>query len=234
MSDFRNMTEVLNHVEKTIVIDLIPHVVALDSDPRLIEALYEPDQGIYLIGSVEPLVRLTGTYFTRREWESTRRPIQQKDTVEDLLALQDDILDYKGDILITLKDLTLKRRFFKNQPTVPSIGIKAAICVIEQYLVSVSRHSNRFHPCYRLEKLVDPSKGSKLIETDEYMHGFERLLDIVTEFVNGNHWNLYFTHLRGTSLVIQQGIDYRIFKYYQDQFKDADDDGEQEEINKCS
>lgn len=242
MSDFRSITEVLNHVEKMVIIDLIPHVLLLNERPNLLDALKPPTQGVYVVGSIEPIVRSDGWYFANVPGTIERLPIQVPINVANLSALKADITDERGKMVLQAKDLITNARFFRDEPSVPVTALKAAIATVEQYLFAVSRHNRRMHPTYALEYLIkqehiqptfdvdmrgnetgqptieDVVRNPTILDTDEYMHAFEHLLDQVTDFVDGKHWNFYFTKVKGTSLILEQGIDYRIYKYYQAEF----------------
>lgn len=219
MSDFKNITEVLNYAQSTLVVSLLEHVIELDEKYQ--EALIPPPEGIYLLGAIQPVLEIGKTYYPKSKYLQPEHLFHATTDIDALLTLKDDIVNQNGDLVIRFRDLVTSRRYFKPSPTLPVIALKAAIGVVEQYLVSVSRHSRRTHPAYRIENLVLPGNDN-LVDSDDYMHGFERLLDIVTSFVNGDHWNLYHTKIKGTNLIIEKGIDYRILRYYEELFKEVD------------
>lgn len=214
MQDFKSMTDVLLYVKGALVIDLMPHVMAVDEDPFL-KALVKPPEGLYLVGSIEPLVEKGKAYYPRSQFPTAAQPIQDLHT---LSSLKDDIVNTNGDIVLTLRDLITKSKFIKKEPTVPVTALKAAVSVVEQYLTSVSRNSKRSHPRYRLEFLVKETYHDLIID-DEYMKVFKKLLNEVSDFVADDTFNMYYTKIKGTSLIIEKGIDFRIHCYYEDLFK---------------
>jgi hypothetical protein len=213
MQDFKNLTEVIGHIEKVIVIDLMDHITNLDESH--FQAFIEPLAGVYVVGNIEPLLEEGKTYFPKAQYPNPRSRLK---TVADILSHKDDIVDANGDTVVTFRDLVLKNKFFKPEPSVPSIALKAAIGIVEQYITSVSRHSKRNHPRYRIDYLVK-MQHQDLVVTDEFMHAFEKLLDQVMDFIGDDHWNFYFTRIKGTSLIIEKAIDYRIYCYYENLFK---------------
>jgi hypothetical protein len=221
VSDFKNITEVLNHVEGSLVISLLDHVMGLEDKYQ--DALISPPEGIYLITDIQPIMEIGKTYYPKSRYPQPEALFHATTDIDTLLSLRDDIVDHNGDMVIRHRDLVSRRRYFKTEPTLPVIALKAAIGIVEQYLVSVSRHSRRTHPRYRIDNLVLPG-NEHLIECDEFMHAFDRLLDIVTRFVDGDHWNLYHTRIKGSNLIVEKGIDYRILCYYENVFKETEEE----------
>lgn len=221
MADFKNLSEVLNYVKEATVIDLMSHVMSLDDEPFL-KALVEPTEGLYLIGSIEPFIDKSKVYYPKAFHGD---PAMQIKDFSKLAALKDDIVNANFETVITYRDLVLKSKYIKKEPTVPVTALKVAISIVEQYLTSISRFSKRKHPKYRLEYLIK-QEYQYLVITDEYMHAFENLLDQVMAFVGDDHWNIYFTKIKGTNLIIEKAIDYRIFTFYQNHFasQEAEDE----------
>lgn len=218
MIDFKNMAEVLSHVEEVLVIDLMEHVTSMDE--QYIKALIEPIKGIYVIGHVEPLLNDGKLYYPKALYPNPKSRIK---SLDNLASINDDIVNEQGEVVITLKDLVLKGKFLKREPTVPVTAVKAAISVIEQYLISSSWYTKRSHPQYRLEYLVKP-ECQVMVVNDEYLDVFQRLRRLVMNFVGDDQWNIYFTKIKGTNFIIEKAIDYRIYCYYENLFKDQDEE----------
>lgn len=214
MHDFQDLNAVINYVKEAIVIDLMDHVMAIDEDPYLI-ALNEPPEGIYLAGSIEPIIEKGKMYYPKALYPNPRSKITDFSKIRDL---KDDVVNADGEIVLRYKDYVTKPRFFKTEPTVPSVALRAAVSVVEQYLISAASHSKRSHPRYRLEYLVKPEFQNLVIE-DKYILAFKNLLEKVKTFVGEDTWHMYFTKVKGTSLIIEKGIDFRIYRYYEDEFK---------------
>lgn len=208
--DFKSITEVLNHNKEVTVIDILSHVMSLDEDPYL-KALVPPAEGIYLLGSIDPILYKDRMYYEMKTGKSIE--------FAKILKINDDIVDETGRIIVSLKDLKTKARFFKHEPSVPSVGIKIAIAVVTRYLGTLCRHTRHVHDRIRIDKYVRP-EYQEMVDKEEFVHGFERLLDLVTDFVGRDTWNIYFYKLRGTSLVIEKSVDWRVYRYYETRFEE--------------
>lgn len=213
----KNMNELLTYVEEVAVIDLLTHAMSLDEGMR--DALNEPPEGLYLVGSIEPIMAVGRAYFPRSQWNNPKAIIRDFSKITDI---KEEIINSNMETVLTVRDLVTKSRFFRNEPTIPVMAMKAGIGIVEQYLSSICRHSRRTHPTYRLEYLVK-NEHRNLVDSDEYMHSFEKLLDQVMEFVGDDNWCYYFTKIKGSSLIIEKGIDHRIFKFYENLFKAEDE-----------
>lgn len=213
-TDFKNLTEVLEHVEETIVIDLLQHAVSLEEDPYLI-ALKDPVPGVYITGDLEPIINFNNIYYRKQQFGSKSGLIKN---FEQVITACDDIVNEHAGLVLTHRNIKTKKRFLNPAPTVPAMAIKAAISVVQRYLNTLSHHMRYAGNTYRLENLIQ-DKYVSLIEKDEYLHAFEKLLDTVAEFVGKDHWNLYFYKLKGTSMIVTKGVDWRIYDWYRIQFE---------------
>lgn len=213
MSDFKSMTEVYNHVEEALVIDLMEHVTTMEEKYQ--QALIEPPKGIYIAGAIEPLLQEGRSYYPRALYPNPRGKLK---TLNDIASHSDDIVNEAGDIVLSFKDIVHKRKFITNEPTIPATALKVAVSIVEQYIISSCCHSKRSHPTYRLEYLVRPEYQDMIIN-DEYIQQFYRLRDKVMDFIRDDRWNVYFTRIKGTSLIIEKGLDFRVCCYYEHLFK---------------
>lgn len=221
MSDFKNLIEVLSHVEESLVIDLLPYARVVGSDENIGKLFVEPEVGIYLAGDAEPLFKQDSSYFIRDRTTGNFVAIPKPYTVTSTLLVRADIYNSKGEVVARDTMLQKVYRLLSEHPTTPVMAIRAAIATVDHYLTTVSRHTNRRFPQYRFTNLLKPSpEANDFIEKDEFMHAYEHLLDKVTDFVDGKHWNLYHLSVKGNSLIVQRGIDHRIYCYYQQIFKE--------------
>lgn len=209
-NDFKTMTEVVLHIEEVTVIDLLQHVVGLDD--KYLDALKPAPEGIYLQGSLEPIVSLTNPGY----WADTKELIT--DFAKALKSKQADIVNMHGDVMLSRADMHKKARFLKPEPTLPATAIKAAVAVVQTYLNNLCRHTRTNICKYRLEQLVRESHMT-VIEKDEFTVAFEKLIDQVQDFVGRNRFNLFCTKLRGGQLIIEMGVDFRIMEWYQQKFE---------------
>lgn len=216
----RNLQDLVEYVEEVVVIDLLSHAMSLDEVLR--DALNEPTEGLYLVGSIEPIMVTGNIYYPKSQYYKPEGVINDFNKVK---TIKEEIVNSKMETVLSVKDLATKSKFFRMEPTVPVMAMKAAIGIVEQYLTSVCRHSRRTHPTYRLEYLVKQENRS-LVDNDEYARAFKKLLDQVMDFIKEDNWALYFTRVKGSSLVIEKGVDYRIFTYYENIFKTQEEKAE--------
>ncbi len=222
MHDFKNMSEVQGYNEETLVLDLLQHAMALEDEPYA-KALVAPEKGLYLLGSIDPILRDSEKYYYQSQMVadptkgngviSFEASLPIKD-LGKIAKFADDVFDSRGKLVLTAKDIKAKGKFFRTEPTVPSTAIKMAITIVQRYLYILCRHTDHSHTSYRMEALVKEEYGY-LIDTDKYMVGFERLLDQVMNFVGKDTWNIYYCSIKGTSLIINKSLDWRIVRYYE-------------------
>jgi hypothetical protein len=215
MHDPKCLSEVLEHNKEVLIIDLLDHVTCVED--HYLKALVEPTKGIYITGSIEPFIKETGPYFMRELFPSPKGEVSYL----DILSTKSDILDSSGTQVISGKDLVLKRKFLSLKPSIPVVAMKAALAVVDDYVTSVCRKANR-NRTYNLYNLVKPEFHSTIVAKDEFMHVFERLLDQVMKFIGDDTWNIYFIKVKGTSLIIEKSVDWRIYRYYEMTFKEQE------------
>lgn len=220
MHDPKTLSEVLEQTKEVMVIDLLDHVTSIEE--QYLNALVEPTEGIYVTGSIEPLFKPDQTYCMKAITTPGDLTIIPYNTI---LASKYDVLDKNGNLVISAKDLFLKKKFLSNKPSVPAVAIKAALAVVDDYITSVCRKANR-NRCYNLYSLVKHEYHSSMVSKDEFMHVFERLLDQVMKFIGNDTWNIYFVKIKGTSLIIEKSVDWRVYRYYEDLFKAEENDEE--------
>jgi cobalamin biosynthesis Mg chelatase CobN len=233
MQDFKKIEEIYQHVEETFVVDLIKHALSLDEEHTA--PLIEPDKGLYLPGNFEPTFYEEQTYYAKSGlvYDQTTKgvtvntaastPIKNLDMIPKLF---EDIYDSKMNMIMPAHDLRRLARHFKRAPTIPAIAVRMAIGTVQKTVSTICRHSCAGYQRYRPDLLVKP-EFVELVNNDEYMHAFETLLDEVQAFINKDHWNFYTYRIRGGTLIIQKGLDWRIAEYYRMKFEqeEAEHDG---------
>lgn len=58
-----------------------------------------------------------------------------------------------------------------------------------------------------------------LAHDNEFIGAIENLYDEVMDFIGNDDWNLYSYQLKGTSLIINKGVDWRVYEYYRMKFE---------------
>jgi hypothetical protein len=214
--DFESLEKVLRHNVQADVIDLMPYIMALEDDPYL-KALEPAPVGIYLPGNVEPFLKEGERYHYANG--------EQVKDIKEILKNKKDIFNSEMVRVVSGKDLITKARFFKTEPSLPVTAYKLAVAVVGRYLSNLCRHTSGARNGHNLYKYVKP-EFHQLVDNDEYMIAFEKLLDRVMRFVGNDTWNIYFMKTKGASLIIEKGVDWRIYRYYELTLNDEDDEDE--------
>lgn len=211
MQDFYTLNQVIGYSKEALVVDLLDHVMALDD--QYLSALIEPHQGIYLVGGLSPIFPHNHQYWVKHQPRDPELAIPW----DKLLLMREDIVDKDGQVVITRKDMLTKAKFMRNEPSIPVVGVKMAIAISQHYLNAKCRHNRfNFHQ-YKIDDLVKPA-FEWMIHKEEFLHGFKKLLDMIDAFIKDDDSHIYFYKVKGTSMVIEKGVDYRILRYYEDKF----------------
>jgi len=240
MQDFKSMEEVYAHVDETLVVDLLKHALSLDE--KYSAMLKDADKGLYLPGDFEPTFRQDKLYFRKAGMAmsttgvpeiiaheetslakkaikggvmdmSTNPPI----ALEGLSKIVDDIYDQDFNLIMSAKDMSKLGRHLKVDPTIPANAVRMAMGIIQSTVHTMCRHSTPGFHSHRPDRLVKPELDIDVY--GEFENAFERLLVQVHNFIDCNHWNFYTYRLRGTTLIIQRGLDWRIAEYYRMKFE---------------
>lgn len=231
MIDFKSLTEVLSHVEQVLVIDLLDHAMSLSEECS--KGLIAPAKGLYILGSLEPILLESEKYYYKTQIVTAGLKNEIYDfaaspAIKDLSKITkfaDDVYDSTGRVVLTSKDIRSKGKFFRNDPGVPSVAIKMAIAMVQRYLGTLCRHTSHIHTNTRVEHLVKDDH-QYLIDNDEYLIAFDNLITQINHFVANDQWNIYFYKIKGTSMVILKGVDWRVYRYYELTLTDHDNQQE--------
>jgi hypothetical protein len=219
MSDVKNLQQLLHENKETYVIDVLDHVLSVDEDPYMI-ALKEPVKGIYLPGSIDPIVRADSLYYPKSKLYEKNTNIK---SIDEIFDLKEDLVDREGKVVLSYRDLKLKAKYLKREPTVPAVGVKMAIGVVLHYLNNLYCHTHVNTIPYRLENFIK-KEYMELYYSDAYSSVFENLLEQVMNFIGKDYYFIYFYRVKGTCLFIEKCIDYRIYKYYEMTLRTEDED----------
>lgn len=203
-----DLNKLLMQNKEVFAIDVLPHVQRLSEEYT--EALLPPPPGIYVTGSIEPLFSDAEKYYERSQLGMEGYHLK---SIEEILHAKEDIVNSHGEMVLALRDIRTKGRYLKDHPTIPAVGVKAAVSVVLGYLNSLNKNTNINLSNFKLEYLVKP-EYIRLVTREDFSVAFESLLDAVMEFINGDTWHIYFYSLKGTTLVIEKTIDWRIYQYY--------------------
>lgn len=238
MSDFKSLNEIMDKVTAVLVIDLASHAMMLDEQLHL-AALEEPIQGIYLTGSIDPFISLDNKYYLRSKYNLLQQQIHQQSitpeagkikytqrqycitNVDDIFNLTEDLVDSDGTTVITPTDIKRKRKYMFDKPTVPAVGIKLASIVGLRYLSTMCPYTKNKNSVYRIDSLVKKEYHPELYKKEyEFQVALHDLVDEIMKFIGDDTWHIYFHKIKGTALIIEKTIDWRIYEYYRMKFEE--------------
>jgi len=198
---------------EVLVVDLLSEVMRWDEDPYIV-GLVEAEHGIYLPGSVEPVMRLGGQYRTTKGFMIT--------DFDQIYSLKDPIVDQDGEIVITPDKLRKLKRYITTTPQTPATAVKVAISIINNYLYNLSQYTSTPRGPYKLERLVK-DEYEHLIHEEAYDILMDDLIMSIQSWVGKDQHFIYFTKTVGTTLVIEKTIDFRVYDWYRIHQEDGDE-----------
>lgn len=216
--------EVVGH----IVIDLVPYAMDLSED--LQSALKEPVDGLYLPGSVEPLFVSGENYLvcSKRKFY----PVTYQDIVSHVVKtwetgstqrtlLQGDLYNESGNLVIRRPLFERVAGRLKFGPTVPLAGCEMVIAVALDYLNTLSPYTSVALRHYRLPLLVKEER-QELLEKQSYETALDDMILEIMKFVGRDTWSLYSYRVVGTTLLIDKGLDFRIFDWHRREIEESE------------
>lgn len=218
---YNNHSELLREVLDIKIIDLTPYVLGLD--PSLLNALEDDVSGWYLPHSVEPVFHLDKNYIL---FDGKNEVIINDKHISDAILNNAELP--KGNIygsdrklIMTRTAFYRNRTFFKTEPTVSTAGYRAAIAVILTHLNSLCSFTNVAERGYKLPLMVK-EEYQYLLETNTFESAFDDLILEVLDFTRGFEWNIYHYRVSGMSIIIERGLDFRIYEWHLNEIRKRD------------
>lgn len=219
MSEIKSLNDLLDKTTQVIVIDLFDHAVSMEDKVQTM--FIDPKPGLYLPGSVDPILESTKKYTYSNKFPNNIGKVD----LNKLCTNAGDILDQTGKIVITEQNIARRLKYFTTAPTVPAVAIKAASILTINYLTSLCQYTRSKNIHQSLEELVKPQFKTEFFKTEyEIQQSLFRLLDSVIEFVVEDTWHMYLTEVKGSTLIIEKGIDWRIYEWYRMKFEKENED----------
>ncbi len=209
-------------VTATVLIDTIPAASAIESllGPNV---LRPPTPGIYASRSATPFLK-AGEYYYKIDDINGNTPIKG---IEDVHG---DIFNQKGDLVHIAK----KKMELSMHPTVPAQGMKIVYAYVDM-LVTLATHEwtkETLSLSDTFDQFIEPK-----IHADDKFKIYQTMIDqmkdikhIVLDFIGSNGWIMHLMRFKGTDIVIEKTIDYRIYQWsvehnrpIEDTYNDAGD-----------
>lgn len=221
--NYTSIGELLREVLECKLIDLVPYVTAIEISSEIFTSLEDPEPGIYLNGSIEPVFRSNQDYYIANNGEIN-------------LVTFNDIFNNivnntplpNGDIYNEAKRFHMRRSIynrlrnqFLTQPSIQTMACKAAVATVVEYLDSLNPRTLVAAREYYLGNFVKEDHKD-LLEKDVFQEAFHDLYMEVKRFVGRDTWNYYFFKVVGTTLIIEKGLDFRIVEWHINELKKSE------------
>jgi hypothetical protein len=198
----------LEYVKEILIVDLLDYVLALDEEKHILP-LVDPPQGVYLKGSIKPLLDINKKYYFKSKYLNEEEGLIK--TYKDVLQSKDDIVNEDGNIVLTLDFIRTRKKFLTIKPDINITAVDIAINLVLTYLNNLCPYT-RYVSKPNLYYLIKPEYHN-LIEDNVYEEAFDSLLTNVYNFVNNDIWFIYFHRVKGSTLIIEKTCDYRIYEW---------------------
>ena len=211
--EYKNAHDVLTCVHDVLVLNMLDYAIRLETELNIRnhDDIFLPSpNGLYFTGNIEPFMVEGKVYYPRSQFGKTSAQLK---TIKDFKTCNDDIVNANNEVVFRLIDKKLKAKYIKEEPTIPVNTIKACIAVVLNYVNNLCPVMKRKSTSYHLEQLIKSSHHS-LIHEYLFETILEDLLDTVMDFVDNDTWSMYFHKVKGTTLIIEKGADYRIYEWY--------------------
>lgn len=225
-------SDLLKKVTSVLAIDLLEFAINLDTE--LLATLVEPPKGIYIKGNIKPILTDDKVYYARSKMPyiqgsskmsyiiGKQKRIDIQDTaikdLKEVFTLTEDLVDSDGNVVLSLKDIKIKSRYMSIGSDLPVTAIQLTKTMALDYISTLCKFS-RFVYSENIESLVKP-EYHYLIANDSFDVAFESLHEQILNFIDQDTWFIYFCRLKGTTLLIEKTIDYRIYYYHEVHYKE--------------
>lgn len=187
----------------TYVLDILE--VALCLPTEVLDKLKPAKKGIYLFNSIKPILDLEDKkYF----FEDGKRVLK----LEDVKSSNSYILDGRGNIIITDKRIKKIKNILLDEPNLPVVAVEFISKRIEEFLLNNTLSNKEFNyikSTMLLKDITDPDNICNVVDT-----WINDVYENISNFINGDIYNIYDIIERGSILVINKKCDYRIAEYY--------------------
>ena len=142
--------------------------------------------------------------------------------------MKGDQLIPPGNFLSEDQTVFVKRSLYERikdrlttEPRLPVKGCEAAIATVLGFLNQLCKYTHIPSKRYQLENLVKP-EYYKLIQTEEFENAFHDLYMEVMSFIGNDQWSYYYFKVKGTTLILEKGLDFRIVEWHKQQIIESE------------
>lgn len=207
--DVMTSSELLKPTE-ILILDLMEYISGIDKDPYF-NALVEPTPGVYLPGSLDPIMSFSNPCYPASKMCIPEYAIT---SIEGMLACGESIVNSKGNLIGDVRKIRRIVKHMTDKPQLPVIMLKVMMGVLTNYLGNLCRETRFSFNVSNYHKYIRPEYEYLLIE-EAYETAMDDLIMDINKFVGRDTHHIYFTKLQATSVVIEKTIDYRIYEWYQ-------------------
>lgn len=165
-------------------------------------------EGIYTVGSFQPLMLSSKQYFLH----NVENGIVKKVPIVDISKVNEAIYDQDGKIVVSAYVMQNKESLCSNTPMLPTRGANIILNLIKYEIAVKSRWERSQGYRMALNNSFTHDSGEVLDELmlDSFC---ESLVDQVNSFIGKDNWSIYFTRLVGVDICIEKTTDYRIHEW---------------------
>lgn len=225
VAEYDSFTEVLIETKDVTIIDLSSVARGVCKDK--LAMLYSPPEGIFIAGQIEPIINFSKGEKAFAVTSIVDGVIVSKEPIQSF----EQFLQHDGFIVndrdrIICRNPKRTRHGFLAQPDIsPSLLWLIVISAWDtlRSLTTLTSPRTRIQPAYLLEQnWIQP----EFLQDMEI--GFEpsvqKMLRDLNTFIGRDHYAQYSIDVKGLSLVIEKGNDFRVIEYYRAIFENYEDE----------
>lgn len=168
------------------------------------EKLLPPPAGIYMSGTLEPVMTDGNNYYCNNGIETT--------LVTDINVVTKSIYDENGNCVIPASIMRNKARLVGNESFLPYRGIKIINLLVQDQIDSFSSYKKTREVVYgKIAKhFINPSDEDSVLGA-VIEHIYSELAKEIAIFLEDKSWNIYFIKSKNELVTIERGLDYRAY-----------------------
>lgn len=199
----------LEKAEGLLVVNLLEQASYISTD-EVLAALVAPEPGLYIKGSVNPLLNSRESYYPK-SLSGGLYPEAKIVDFKEALKLQEDIVTISGEVVVSAFNLINRPHLFTTEPTLPVSAINVCYNVLIDYLFKRCKYA-RGRKLNHFSNYIKP-EYQDLIDEEYLEDSLSDALDELHEFTVHSPWNIYMHKLTGTTLIIEKLVDWRIYDW---------------------